>query len=93
MQNDVATIARGLNIYRHRFTATCPNNGQTIAYRLEIEAESVIMVEDIDKHCRAAALCNKPYHENIANYLYASLGGRQTIIAWHHGTEIETRRG
>lgn len=82
-----------MNIFSPSFTATCPNNGQTIAYRLEIEAHHVIMVEDIAEECSTACDFGKPYHDTIADYLHARLGGRQRMAAFYHGTEIETRRG
>jgi hypothetical protein len=82
-----------VNIYRTSFSATCPNNGETIAYALTIEATAVIMAEDIVAACKRASLCEKPYHETIADYLHKQLGGRQTITAHHHGVDIETRRG
>lgn len=82
-----------MNVYRHSFTAKCPNNGQTILYRLTIEAEHVLMVEDIMTAVRRAAIVPKPYHENMADVLHAHLGGRHRMIAFHHGVHIETIRG
>lgn len=81
-----------MNIYRHAFTAVCPNNGATISYRLEIEKLGVIMVEAIVK--TVARLTHEPcFHEDLADRLHAALGGRQTVCAHHHGVDIETRRG
>jgi hypothetical protein len=82
-----------MNIYRTHFTATCPNNGETIAYSLTIEARHVIMAEAITAAAIKASEIGKPYHENIADMLIGALGGRQTITAHHHGVDIETRRG
>jgi len=82
-----------MNTYRHVFTATCPNNGETINYHLEVRAQHVIMVEEIIDACASAGNCWKPYHENIADFLHAKIGGRQRIVAFHHGVEIETKRG
>jgi poly(3-hydroxybutyrate) depolymerase len=82
-----------VNIYRARFSATCPNNGATIAYQLAIEAPFIIMAEAITAACTAAAECPKPYHENIADFLHSKLGGRQVITAHHHGVDIITVRG
>jgi len=81
------------NIYRHQFTATCPNNGQTITYSLELSCEWTIMVEDIQEVCVEAQDLGRPYHENIADLLHAKLGGKQVLRAFHHGVEIESHRG
>lgn len=84
-----------VNLYRQRFTAPCCNNGQSVIYDIELEvpADQTIMVEDIQAACVEAAALAKPYHENIATFLHLKFGGRQTITAHHHGTDIETRRG
>lgn len=78
-----------MNTYRHTFVATCPSDGESIIYRLEIKAPKVIMVE----HIRAAtALIKKGYHEQIADQLHERFGGEQRIVATHQGVEIETLR-
>lgn len=82
-----------LNIYEHAFTATCPNNGETIEYTVRLEAAFVIMAEDICDAGRKAQELPKPYHENIADMFAARFGGRQEIVAFHHGVKITTRRG
>lgn len=84
-----------MNIYRQRFTAPCCNNGLVVIYELTIEVadDRFIMVEDIQTACVEAAKLPKPYHENIANFLFDKFGGEQRIEAHHHGTNIETRRG
>lgn len=82
-----------MNIYRHAFTLTCPNNGQTIAYRLTITTIHVLMVEDITAACVEAQQLGKPYHENVADMLHAKFGGQQCMVAFHHGVQIETHRG
>jgi hypothetical protein len=84
-----------MNIYRQRFTAPCCNNGLTVIYDLEITVgdDQFIMVENIQAACVEAQKIEKPYHENIADYLFERFGGRQVIRAHHHGTDIETRRG
>ena len=81
------------NTYRITFTARCPNNDQVISYCLEIEADHVIMAEDIVAHANAAKELFRPYHENMADYLFTELGGRQVMKAFHHGVWIETKRG
>ena len=81
------------NIYRHRFEGPCPNNDAVIDYSVEIETIRVVMVEEIVEACVKARDLPKPYHENIADYLFERFGGRQRMVAFHHGVEIETRRG
>lgn len=78
-----------MNIYVHRFSARCPNNGLSIRYKLRIETASVIMVEDIVALCAGLAEC---FHESAADKIFAAFGGRQTLAAYHHGCFIVTRR-
>jgi len=82
-----------LNIYRYRFWVPCPNNGRAISYTLKLETGRTIMVEDIIAAGEHALTLEKPYHENIADMLYERFGGEQGLRAFHHGVEIETRRG
>lgn len=82
-----------MNTYRHDFSTRCPNNGQVIWYRLEIEALHVVMAEDIQAAGKDAQTLPKPYHENIADMLHERFGGVQRLFAFHHGVEIETLRG
>lgn len=82
-----------MNTYRHRFTVACPNNSLPVIYRLRIRSLSVVMVEDIAAFCAGLAAIPRPYHENIADALFAKFGGRQRIRAHHHGVDIETHRG
>jgi hypothetical protein len=78
-----------MNIYRHTFAATCPSDGDTIIYSLEIRTRAVVMVEHIRT---ATVLIKSGYHEQIADELSERLGGNQTIKAVHQGVEIETVR-
>ena len=79
-----------MNHYKVRFNVRCPNQEHGfIGYTLTIESDKMIMVEDIKKHTK---FDEAGYHENIADYLFAELGGRQTITAVHHGVEIVTTR-
>ena len=79
-----------VNSYTVRFNVRCPNQEHGfIGYVLTIESDKMIMVEDIKKHTKFS---EAGYHENIADYLYAELGGKQTITATHHGVEITTLR-
>ena len=86
---EVERPAAPLNRYCHDFVARCPENGIPIAYRLTIEAASMIRVEDIVAACSAHL---EGFHEAIADDL-ARLGGVQILVAHHHGVDIETRRG
>jgi hypothetical protein len=79
------------NIYRREFIARCPVNQHPIRYRLTIQTEGrLITVEDI---VRVTSELVSGYHEAIADELHAVFGGSQTMVAFHHGVEIETRRG
>lgn len=82
-----------MNTYCHRFSVDCPNNGQHIDYALRIRSQHVIMAEEIVAACVSAKDIEKPYHENIADMLHAKFGGRQRLVAFHHGVKIKTRRG
>lgn len=77
-----------MNVYTQYFWATCPNNGRSVDYALTIETSRTIMVEDIQ-----SAVANlEGYHEAFADKLFQQFGGRQTLVAHHHGTDVETRR-
>lgn len=75
------------NIYRYRFSCTCPVDGDTVWYALEIESRGKILAEDIRR------ICDRPsaFHEDLANDL-AALGGNQVLKAEHNGVHIETIR-
>lgn len=77
-----------MNIYTQNFRATCPKNNCTVDYRLKIESMRTIMVEDI----QAAVATLEGFHEDHADKLLALFGGKQTLTAHHHGTDIETIR-
>lgn len=78
-----------MNIYRHTFAATCPNDGDMIIYRLEIRSVSMIWVEHIKA---ATALIKSGIQEQIADQLQESLGGHLILIGTHQGIEIESIR-
>lgn len=77
-----------MNRYTQRFRAACPKNGRAVDYVLTIESPRMIMVEDL----QAATAELKGYHEEFADSLWQTFGGRQTLTAHHHGTDIETIR-
>lgn len=78
-----------INEYRMTFHVRCPGNKKKVRYKLRIETSSTIMVEDI---CAAVARFKDAYHERIADELIAIFGGRQTLVAHHHGVDIKTHR-
>jgi len=77
------------NCYRYTFVATCPTDGDSVVYTLEILSSKKILVEHIRT---AVALQNSGHQEEIADELLRQLGGRQRIVATHRGVEIETWR-
>lgn len=79
-----------MNTYRYSFAATCPSDGETIIYSLEIRSAKTIMVEHIKT---AIALHNKGFQERIADDLHERFGGLQVMRGVHQGVEIETVRG
>lgn len=78
-----------MNIYRTKFMATCPVNGLSIAYALEIQTGEVIRVEDI---IRKADSIREGLHEDIADQLHVAFGGSQRLKATHDRVDIETIR-
>lgn len=78
-----------MNEYTYRFVATCCNNQQPIFYTLVIERDDTLMVERIVEEC---AKHQSGFHEDIADQLFAALGGKQTITAHHHGVDVRTVR-
>jgi hypothetical protein len=80
----------GLNIYTTEFFARCPNNGIRVKYALRIEATGTIPVEEI---IDCVEKIHEGFHEAIADELFATFRGKQTLTADHHGVTIETTRG
>ena len=78
-----------LNIYRHAFSAICPNDGELIAYKLEIKTAETIMVERIKAF---TASLGPGHQEQFADALHGEFGGEQRMVAFHQGVEIETVR-
>lgn len=78
-----------MNKYTQRFSALCAANDNPVDYVLTIETHRTIMVEDIQAK---VATFTRGYHEDFANELAAKFGGRQTLSAHHHGTDVETSR-
>lgn len=77
-----------MNIYTQRFRATCPANSRSVDYTLTIESPRMIMVEEL----QGAVAEIEGYHEEIADQLLRLFGGKQILIAHHHGTDVETVR-
>ena len=88
MDTGIGPVTAG-DTYRVRFFCSCPTNGARIDYLLTIRTEDVLAVEailiEVGKH-------EDGFHEEIADALQAALGGKQTLVAAHHGVEIETER-
>lgn len=80
-----------MNRYSTTFMAKCPVNDQIIRYALSIEAPGRILVEEIIAAVDALPMAG--FHEDIADALVKTLPGRHTLIAHHHGVDIETVRG
>lgn len=79
-----------MNIYKTTFSVECPNKpDEWIEYALEIESEDIIMVEHINDRTDVVGAM---FHENLADLLYAQIGGNQTMTATHQGVEIKTIR-
>lgn len=79
-----------MNRYSVKFKCICPNNKKSISYALVIETEEMIMVEELTQHIKDH--CSEGYHERIADDLFCSFGGKQQLVAIHHGVFIETYR-
>lgn len=77
---------RAMNIYEYDFSASCPNDGESIKYRLEIECEEMIMAEHIVEICNQA----HGYQENIAKELKQKISGNIKLIGTHSGVRITT---
>lgn len=78
-----------VNTYVLSFRSPCPSNGAPIDYRLTIDSESMLLVEDVMGLVSGVS----GYHEKIADDLFARLGGKQTMVANHHGVTVVTTRG
>ena len=77
------------NTYKYQFSCGCPNNDRDVIYSLVIEHDEMIMVEDIITATRG----RNSFHETLADFLHEKFGGKQTMIAHHHGVDVETIRG
>lgn len=78
-----------MNIYQTTFEAQCPKNGELISYSLTIETNERIWVETINE--QIASFARSGFHETLADKL-KQLGGKQTLVATHHGVTITTIR-
>ena len=77
-----------MNTYRAEFFARCPVNDARVHYHLTIVTDKVLSVEDLND---TLDNIGPALHEDIADML-AEYGGKQTLIADHHGITIETER-
>jgi hypothetical protein len=78
-----------MNSYTTEFFSLCPANNVRIKYCLTIQIAHAIMVEDIIDE---VTLHHRGYHEEIADQIHRTFGGRQVLVADHHGVKIETVR-
>ena len=78
-----------LNAYTTEFFCNCPNNGIRIKYRWCVETDRTLRVEEI---IATVELLDDKFHEELADELVSSFGGKQTLTAEHHGVTIETTR-
>lgn len=78
-----------MNYYEPEFFARCPVNQARIKYCLCIATDKVIPAEEINEYLEQIRV---GLHEEIADHLYARFGGKQTLIAHHHGVPIRTER-
>lgn len=78
-----------MNTYKTEFFCVCPINHTRIKYHLEIVTEEIIPVEHILEQFERY---DSGFHELIAEELHEKFGGKQTLVADHHGVTIETTR-
>jgi hypothetical protein len=78
-----------MNKYSTKFISLCPVNNKPIIYSLEIKHLDKIFVEEILEEINKFTSL---FHEEIADELFLKFGGKQTLIAYHHGVSIQTKR-
>lgn len=76
-----------MNTYRYKFSVTCPNDGETIHYKLEMKSERMIMVEDIIDSIRNIG---STYQEEIAGMLFRTFGCSMVLKGSHRGVSVTT---
>jgi hypothetical protein len=86
-----ATTSADMNKYTVKFFCKCPANGIRIEYCLSIITNKRIDVEMlIDEVSKYEP--HELFHEDIADDLLNTFGGKQELKAFHHGVHIETFR-
>lgn len=78
-----------MNTYSTEFFCKCPTNNVRIKYEFEIKTTSIIFVEEILDYVDNF---QNQYHENMADLLLEKFGGKQILVAYHHGVVIKTDR-
>lgn len=78
-----------MNIYTTKFVLTCIVNQKPVEHFLTISTQEVIVVEDLISFIKSL---EPAFHEIIADKLAEKFGGKQTLIANHHGVTISTER-
>lgn len=77
-----------MNTYTYQFLATCPSDGDLIAYTLTLQSRRTIMAESIVAACDAI---DKGFQEDIAKTLFAQFPGAGLVLrATHCGVQIVT---
>lgn len=78
-----------MNKYTINFVCKCPKNNKPILYFLEIETKEMIMVEELIEFCNKF---ESAFHEEMADDFSIKFGGKQKMVANHHGVTIQTER-
>ena len=81
-----------MNTYETTFTVKCPNDSESVKYKLLVESDDLIFVEDINAAIRVVESFGG-FHEKIADYIYTRSQCRLTITAEHQGVKVTTTRG
>lgn len=77
-----------MNRYTYEFKCKCPNNQKMIDYKLVIETNEVIMVENL----KEILSVESAYHEDLAEKIQFKFPGNQYLVAFHDDVLIETWR-
>jgi hypothetical protein len=78
-----------LNTYQTKFVLKCIVNQKPVEHSLTISTQEVIVVEDLLSFIKNL---EPAFHEIIADKLAEQFGGKQVLVANHHGVIISTER-
>lgn len=79
-------------VYRIEVTCLCPVNGGRDRYDAIIEADRMILCEDIDA-LAAASIDDKAYQEDLCQTWARNLGAKVTMSGWHGMVFVEVTCG